>query len=236
MKQLLTILLMFAGVILLTVPVSHAGTKQAERSPANPDLSPSEMDAVNRLFQQLRAAFLANDADACMRLFADAKDRQKIYKSLQREFQQSHYTKFEILQVVADDSERRLHTLDVTFSFKLTSRDGSHELENSTNHSFVVRKMDDGSFALVNSSFFNGLGLKSEIDLVIDALLAIMSIFVVLSFWVWMGCEAFRLRPRSVSWRMVVLFVPVIGAVTFFLGKYLATKLYRSSAANSVQI
>lgn len=216
-------------MLLMGTPVL-AGTKQ---SPAAPQLSDVELEAVNKLFQQFADAFAANDADACMRLFAGAAGRQKIQKSLQVEFQQSQYKKFEILQVIPDDSDRQFHTVDVSFRFKLASRDGSRELENSTNHSFIIRKMDDGTFLLVSSTFFDGLGLKSQIDLVVDALLLVMAIFIMVSFWVWMGCEAFRMRPRERLWGMFVYFVPVLGSTLFFFFKYLPRQLGRGRISAS---
>ena len=74
---------------------------------------------------------------------------------------------------------------------------------------------------LTSSPFFDTLGRRQRWFFVSDMLLGAILILAMMGFWVWMGFEAFRLRPRSHFWRASVLLVPLLGAVGFFLWAYL---------------
>ena len=92
---------------------------------------------------------------------------------------------------------------------------------------FTVKKCGDGSFRFLRSSFFDGLGQRNRLgSLVTWALLVAVLSLALLSFCIWMGWAAFRLRPRSFFWRVVV-FVPLAGAAAFFLLTYLPVFLRR---------
>lgn len=90
------------------------------------------------------------------------------------------------------------------------------QIENTISQAFVVQKLDDGSFLLVQSEFFDSLGLRQGVGaLVVEGLLALMALCALMVFTVWMGIDAWRLRPRSRLWRLVVA-IPVIGPAAYF--------------------
>jgi len=220
--------------LVLLLPLSVLASARLE-NPAASQLSEQDMAGVRELLNKMAGAFKNNDAEACSKLFSgDAQRRERLFKSLQREFQQARYTKFEILDVLADDTLRpNHHTVDVHFQFALLRGGKAPEIENTTVCNFVIQKLDDGSFAIVNSSFFEGLGLKSSMDNAVDLLLAIMALFALMAFWVWMGFEAWRMRPRNRPWRAVVM-LPVLGALIFFFVKYLPRLLNGNPAVKEV--
>ena len=209
---------------------SLAATKPLDRGPAESELDANGLEGARQVFQRLALAFESNDVQACMRLIVgSAQGREKLRETLKREFQQSHYKRFEIINVLPDDTLKlNCHTVDVHLHYVMTRGDATQDIENTTMHNFVIQKLDDGTFALVSSSFFDGLGLKSGVDKVITDLLIVMGVLALFGFSIWMGCEAWFLRPRKRVWRAIV-FVPVFGAMGFFIFKYI-----RSSKGNVV--
>ena len=97
----------------------------------------------------------------------------------------------------------------------------THYLDNHHNDIFIFRKDKHGRIKLVDSQFFNTLGRRQQWRVLDDLLLGSILVLALMGFWVWMGFEAFRKRPRSHFWRAVVLLVPLVGAVSFFIGSYL---------------
>jgi hypothetical protein len=94
---------------------------------------------------------------------------------------------------------------------------------NTSSQTFVVQKTKDG-FKIRDSSFFDNLGVRQGMGLVVEGLLSAMAVCALLSFWVWMGWEALRARPRYTIWRWVVL-IPIAGACAFFFAAYLPRQL-----------
>lgn len=88
------------------------------------------------------------------------------------------------------------------------------------NGPFIVKRYSDGRWQFLAVPFLATLGHRQGGDLVADALLWALAALAGLAFWVWMGCEAFQLRPRSVGWRLSVVAVPLLGALCFFAWKY----------------
>ena len=237
---------------ILCAPAFAAADKKSERILAAPDLSDNELLKVRELFEQFSAAFRANDAAACLRLIAGSPERQRIRAGLEREFKQSRYLSFEVAEIRPDDKlGDRVHSVDVLLRYELAERGpapgntgpharspsppwgegrvrgGAATLKDSNTYTFVVRKLDDGSFALVSSQFFETLGLRHGLGVVPRAAIVPLALSVFLAFWVWMGLEAFRARPRSHLWRAVVVFVPLLGASAYFLWTYLPARLKR---------
>lgn len=94
-------------------------------------------------------------------------------------------------------------------------------IENRVTETFAIQKLDDGTFMLLGSEFFDALGLRQGIGgVMVNAVFAIMIVGAGLVFWVWMGYEAYRARPRYRLWRAVVL-LPVIGPLVYFMFGYL---------------
>ncbi|HEY3323810.1 MAG TPA: hypothetical protein VGP72_25385 [Planctomycetota bacterium] len=212
---------------------SYAATSPAKpplKATAEPTLSAQEMLAVQDLFQRLSEAFLAGDPQACMRLFAPGvSGYDRIAANLRSEFHQTVYRKFEVVQILPEDTLRPgVHSVDVRLQFELVARDKPPEyqpsIRNSTSEIFTIKKMDDGSFALLHSAFFENLGLRQGMGMVVEGLLALISLCALLAFWVWMGWEAWRTRPKQRLWRVLVL-VPLLGALVYFVGGYLPRKL-----------
>jgi len=200
--------------------------RRPNRPAANPDLSPAEITSIASLFQELGNAFIKKDAQTVALLFAVSPDeRGYIETKLRREFEHSQYCAFEVQQILPDDKllDRR-HSVDVQIKFCII-KDGVY-LSNSTIHNFIVQKRDDGSFAMVHSEFFDNLGLRQSMNMLAEALLAIIVLSMLLAFWVWMGLEVFRSRPRSRFWRVMVFF-PLLGALAFFLSVWLPRQLKR---------
>ena len=210
-----------------------AAEKKAERTLAAPALSSGELKAVHELFERLSAAFRANDAGACLRLFAAGlPERERIRTGLEQEFEQSRYLAFEVAAIWPDDKlSAKVHSVDVLLRYERV--DSSHAgakkarpqdadtLKDSNTYTFAVQKLDDGSFALGYSQFFDTLGLHRGLGGVPRAVVAALALCALLAFWVWMGWESFRARPRSHFWRAVVVFVPLLGASAYFLWVYL---------------
>jgi len=213
-------------------PAFAAAEKKGERTLAAPSLSTEDLKAVQELFERLSSAFRANDATACVQLFvAGLPERERIRRGLEREFEQSRYLAFEVAEIRPDDKlSEKVHSVEVRLrcEFVDRSRAGARKppqnaetLKDSNTYTFVVQKLDDGSFALGGSQFFDALGLHRGLGGVPRALVAALALSALLAFWVWMGLESFRARPRSHFWRAGVVFVPLLGAGAYFLWVYL---------------
>ena len=74
----------------------------------------------------------------------------------------------------------------------------------------------DGTFSLRYSEFFKTLGLRRGPGLFLRGIGLVLAFCVVLMFWVWMGWEAWRERPRTRFWRVVVVLLPLIGSILYF--------------------
>jgi hypothetical protein len=86
---------------------------------------------------------------------------------------------------------------------------------------FVLHKHGNSVFRIVRSPFFESFGQRKGIGLLAtQMLLAAILGLALLSFWIWMGSAAFRLRPRSTFWRIFV-FIPLLGTLVFFACSYL---------------
>jgi hypothetical protein len=207
-------------------PAAQAAAKREPQVLAAPSLTPEEMTGVAALFKLLAAAFTANDPEACMALFAPGlPDAARIRGNLDREFQRSRYLEFGILQIVPDDKLREdVHSVDVVLRYRLLKRnrppDKQQVIEDSNTYTFVVLKLKDGSFALRSSPVFDTVGQRQGLGVVAGAVLAAIVICAAVGFWVWMGWEAFRARPRSRLWRVLV-FLPLLGAAAYFVWVYL---------------
>ena len=211
-------------LFVLCAAAAPAWSRQVEKSAAVSSLDKADMAVIGDLFGKLREAFIAGDAQACSQLFTPASQKQPWMLNLKSEFEQFQYLDFEILQISPDDSlQNNIHSVEVRFRARLREKNASSlvsQIENSSIHTFLIEKLEKGSFALVQSSFFENLGLRKGMNLVLDALLAVIAFCVLLAFWVWMGWEAWRARPRRLLWRTLV-FVPLAGACVFFLCVYL---------------
>ncbi len=202
---------------------------------ATSDLTEQDVQSIKALLSRLSDGFKKANAADMMTLFGtrDPKRREKIRENLEHEFQAIRYVEMEFTAVVPDESmPHNRHSLDVSMHMvtedlrhpSTTSGGAETRSENSTTETFIVHKQEDGTFVLIDSPFFDKLGLQQGVGLVVDGLLAVMGLVAGLAFWVWMGFEVHRARPRSLFWRTLV-FVPVIGPVAFFVVKYLPGQL-----------
>ena len=218
--------LCIAALLACAAPAAFGATRSVDKSAASPDMTDQELKDVKALLDQLAAAFVAGDDAGCMQLFSpSAEGRDKLASNLQNEFRQTRYLKFEIVQVQPEDKLKpRIHSVDVRLRTELINRDRNLEnqipIKNSTSETFIVRKMDDGRFLLQHSPFFDNLGMPKGMGFLVGGLLFVMALCAMLAFWVWMGWEAWRARPRETLWRVIVC-VPLIGAFVFFFGRYL---------------
>ena len=230
--------LLLAFIVALLATALHAGTAAPA---AKSELTPEELEAVKALFQKLADGFNHGDAHAVAILFVNQTSHRhaRIAEGLEREFSDISYSDFTILSVSPDETlNRKCHSVDVTLRRRIEDRTkaragahaavnanaGAHEFATTT-ESFIVQKMDDGAFALIDSPFFDKLGLRQGIGIVVDAVLAIMGLIAALAFWVWMGFEASWARPRSRLWRALVYGLPVAGALIFFAAKYMPAQM-----------
>ena len=92
-----------------------AAMRSADKAAAAPEITDDDLKAVQVLLQKMAAAFVAGDEKACVQLFApNAEGRDKLSANLQNEFRQSRYLKFEIVQVLPEDTLRKnVHSVDV---------------------------------------------------------------------------------------------------------------------------
>jgi hypothetical protein len=192
-------------------------------------LSAEDLKRIQELFDALKLAFLARDSAAANRLFIPrSPDEQarmdQIAVNIRKELRKERYeagSGFEIEEIEPDAKLSPVrYSVWVRIHYKLLDKPNMPARTSSHNDFFVLERMPDGSFAFVDSPYFDTLGQRQGLNIVADAMLALIGLLAALSFWVWMGFEAFRLRPRSHGWRVFVL-VPLLGAVVFFLAAYL---------------
>lgn len=229
--RVLTLSLLCAALY-CTNPASAGEPHKTTEKPAAPvEFSDEDHKAIQQLLERMGAAFVAGDANALLMLFDVSADRrEKLRDVFSREFAQMDYEAFTIQQIAPDETlQANRHTVDVQFSVTLVPLQTSgpqkrEKITNSTSHTFVVQKRGDGTFALLNSTFFDSLGLRRGMSLMMDALLAVMALCAFLAFWVWMGYEAYRARPRRIFWRTFVL-LPILGPLVYFGAYYLPRKI-----------
>jgi len=194
-------------------------------------LAGADREALKKLFGQLAAAFLKNDSEECLKLFAPAAaERNKLVENIRDEFTQSNYVRFEIVELRTDEMEQDLdrkhvYTLDVVLRMETSKKkttEGSSTDEKraySTTYSFVVQRMNDGVFALRFSEFFKTLGLRRGPGILLHGVGVagpVVGFCIALVLYVWMGWEAWRERPRAQFWRYATL-LPVIGSMAYLL-------------------
>jgi len=221
--------------LISALPGVQAASKEKEKERDKevamaPELSSEEAAAIHRLFDNLRAGFVAGDAGACLNLFVPGiATRPHIEENLRNEFRQSRYVKFEIVQIVPEDKlQPAVYSVDVRLRIEFINLNRPPEMQraitNSTSETFVIKKFDDGTFALLSSEFFDNLGLRQGMGLVVEGLLALMIAIALLGFQIWMGVETLRARPRQRAWLAIVL-IPVVGALLYFAISYLPRQL-----------
>lgn len=191
----------------------------------------SDREALKKLFDQMAQAFLKNDPEECLKLFAPAAaERNKLTENIRDEFLQSKYERFEIAEVRTDEMEQDLdrkhvYAVDVVLRMATRSRKADEANGNdpervySTTYSFVVQRLNDGSFALRFSEFFKTLGLRRGPGILLHGIgiaIPIVGFCVALILYVWMGWEAWRERPRAKFWRYATI-VPVAGSLAYLL-------------------
>jgi hypothetical protein len=202
-------------------------TPVAEVKPVSGELTPADLSQVRGLLERMRLAFLAGDYKRARDLFvargeAEELQRDRGVQALRREFRAADYTEFEVLEAVLDERvDPARHRLWLRLRAVCADRPGGAIRENRHNDFFLVERQADGSFALVDSPYFDTLGQRQGVGLVADMILTAILVLAGLTFWVWMGYQAFSLRPRSRTWRIVVTLAPVAGAAVFFAVKYL---------------
>jgi hypothetical protein len=217
-------LLFAVAALLLALPcmaATPAKLKPGESPLAASELIETDKAEIAKLFQQLASEFRAGNAMSCRALFV-LEARREIAISLEREFQQSQYVDFSIGELRPDDSvnELNLHSVDVSLSYRIKGTPPVRDVEDTVTHTFWLRK-DGDRFLFVRSSFFDGLGLRRGIWIMVgNALLGVIVGVALLTFWSWMGWEVYRARPRRYVWRILVL-IPIAGAALFFAVVYL---------------
>ncbi|MFH0938581.1 MAG: hypothetical protein V1899_04770 [Planctomycetota bacterium] len=211
------------GLWLLPLGVA-AANKPHDTVLAVSELTDEDKIAISRLFDQLAQRFLARDAKGCEELVSQtAENRQRIIANLVNEFAQSSYLEFKIIDIQPDDTikEKKQHSVDVRISYKIQkSAPDKGDIENTVCRTFLLQQLN-GRFFFVSSSFFDGLGLRHGVwGWVRQGLLALLAGVALLTFWIWMGWEVYRSRPRRIVWRLIVL-IPFIGTLAYFMAVYL---------------
>jgi hypothetical protein len=227
-----------APALLLIAHTVFAAARTPETKPAVLEMTAEERTAARALFGRMRDAFVAQDAAACLALVGPGvPERDRIRRNLEAEFRRWRYVAFEITEILPDDRlSPRLCSVDVHLRYEILDAtrpaDKQEPVKNGTVCSFVLERQDDGSFAVRRSPFFDTLGQRLGLGNFAEILLAAIAVFALLGFWIWMGFEALRARPRNRLWRAAVLLAPVAGAGVYFLAVYLPRWRQGASAAS----
>ncbi|MEI6233107.1 MAG: hypothetical protein WCT04_08640 [Planctomycetota bacterium] len=220
------------SLLLCTAMTVHAGTRRPDPKPAQPALSDDDLDSIHTVLTKMGDVFLKGNAKAMKGLLTESIERDSIITTLKREFQEASYVDFQIERPKADDSLSDIrHSVDATIRVKIVYRDDARPpdarraIENTTFQNFIVQREPNGTFTIVNSTFFDNMGRRSGgMVLFVRALTALMLVCAMLGFWVWMASVAWWIRPRTTLWR-VAMFLPPIGPLVFFFVAYLPEKL-----------
>jgi hypothetical protein len=232
MPSKLSVLSVCFAALIAVAPLQASTPAVPGAFPAKADLSEADNAALRTLFERLGEGFLSGDAEEIAPLLAPGPERARLIETLKREFSEARYLDFQIAEILPEYKiSPRRHSVDVTLRLKLLYLDDSRPadarkpIENTTIQSFIVHRLNSGQFLIANSSFFDNMGKRhGGMRLFVDGLAAIIILCAVLAFWVWMGSDAWWMRPRSTFWRGVVL-IPVIGALIFFAGCYVPMRL-----------
>jgi len=201
--------------------------------------SPEEKEAIAALFERMGEAFKTGN-HRLLRMLVTARDeaeerrRDDIVDSARTEFKRLEYIVFDVLRYSVDErfgSKR----MDVWVNLRTVcaDRDSKVRHEEFHNDAFLLERQPDGTFLLVDSQYFLTLGRQQGVGLMADALLVSIGCVVGLVFWVWMGFETFSLRPRRPGWRTLVLLLPLLGALIFFVFCYLPGLFGRPAASEA---
>ncbi|MCK6473372.1 MAG: DUF805 domain-containing protein [Planctomycetes bacterium] len=210
---------------------NEAAGENGARTFAQPSLTVETLEKIRTLIgEDLSKAFLVGDAEAAMALFnahGDEEDRRQgsIHRALDREFHAQRYTRFELAELEPEEQlpskEYNRHSVWVNLRLQHEDLSAKKLLHDYVyNGEFIVEVSPKGKVHLADSAFFDTLGQKQSADLAASTILTAILSLALLSFWVWMGVEAFRLRPRSTLWRLMML-VPVLGPLLYFVAVYL---------------
>jgi len=219
------------ALLLSFCPQAYAGSKE-DKGTINSNISAPELDAIHDVLDRMAEAFKKGDAEGCFRLFAPRAQRPRTLQNLQREFSQVRHTGLEDLSLVPGETiPTRGQSGDFTNPRRIEKigapSDQPTDSTDNTIDTFFLQRQEDGTFLLLESPFFEKIGQRRKIGLLVDALLGLMAIVALLVFWVWMGFDAYRARPRALLWRILVIFPPLLGAALYFLVRYLPAKLKR---------
>lgn len=201
-------------------------------------LSGEDVERVRALLNKMCTAFKDRDHNAVKALFVTHNEAEKqrfdaLGVNLKRELKKEIYREINVVEVTPDAQiAPGRYSVWVRLSFALQDEPGLPPRRAAHNDFFMVARNADGSFALVDSPFFDTLGQRQGLNLIAGALLWGIVFLALLTFWVWMGYEAFRRRPRNHAWRAAVILLPLLGAVLFFLAAYLPG-LFRREAASA---
>ncbi|MCW8128856.1 MAG: hypothetical protein KIS92_00600 [Planctomycetota bacterium] len=224
-----------AWAVLAALLLAAAGAPCAEPAgaPDEPEapkvlLSEAERARLGELFEGLRLAFLARDSGAVVRLFIARSPEEQarlevVSANIKRELHKERYQQGDGFEI---EYEPEAHVPPVRYSvwvrltYRLFDKPGYPPRQGTHNDFFLVERLPDGAFAIVDSPYFDTLGQRQGLNLVADALLIVIALLAALSFWVWMGFEAFSMRPRNHAWRTFVM-IPGIGALAYFVFCYL---------------
>ena len=225
-----------AALVCVGLNVSGA-TPRPQAQPAQPALSDEDLDAIQALLTKMSEAFMHGDAQAMKALLAESPERDTIVDTLKREFEEATYVDVQVERPTPDDtiSETRqsveaIIRVKVLYLDDARSPDARKPVENTTFKYFIVQRDPNGSFRIVNSSFFDNMGRhRGGMRLFVHVLAAVIVFCAALAFWVWMASEAWWIRPRSTLWR-VAMMLPPLGPLVFFLFRYLPGKLRRSKS------
>lgn len=225
-----------ATLLLAAAACAGDGGKEATgengaRTPVEPTLAPESLEKIRTLIgEDLAKAFLSGNAEAAMALFnahSDEEDQRHgtIHSALEREFHAQRYTRFELAELEPEEQlpagAYNRHSVWVNLRLQHEDLSAKKLLHDYVyNGEFIVEVSPKGKVHLTDSAFFDTLGQKQSADLAASTILTAILSLALLAFWVWMGVEAFRLRPRRTLWRLMML-VPVLGPLLYFVAVYL---------------
>jgi hypothetical protein len=225
--------------LILSAPVVAGGEDAsagavAEKNDDAPEFDNEDFKRAVETLQKLADGFKTADVQAISALFSprlSPEKRRPYEQALAREFAAVEYVEFEVLEVrkAAAISDRK-HEVEAYLRIRYVEKNGASSVarHNSQTYVFVFHLQPEGVFFLPQASeFFTQIGRHRSLQPMAWAISAAVALLAALVFWVWMGWEVMRLRPRKPVWRIVVIVCPILGALAFCVFVYLPARFFK---------
>jgi hypothetical protein len=215
-------------VLCFTLVVSQASraASPAPEFPTEAQLAEDDREALRVLFERLGDAFTKGDAIAGTELILPEQEKVRILDTLKKEFKEVRYVEFHIENILPDTQlAKHRYSVDVILRLKIAfisdaRNDTKSPVENRTFHTFIVQRTNHNVFKIINSDFFANMGKRSGgVRLYVDLTIYAIAGLGALMIWLWGAVDALSLRPRNRLWQRIAIFIPVLGAIAFFIAR-----------------